>query len=217
MNEAMHIRLAWAGAALGVVLVIGQAFFTIPLRMAEGGGFLFALVFYLSFLSVWANLLAVLVYAGFASARPGLRSVSGPTGRTLAAGPMLFLLFGHAMGLLPMPGAQGLGRVFDIGLHYLAPALFLFWWLNGPHPVPLRWNRAYVMMALPLGYVAWVVGRGLAIDRWPYPFLSLPDLGWGGMLVNIVGFAVAFAVAFLGLIAVSRKLYRKNRWGKIGG
>ncbi|MCC6001180.1 MAG: Pr6Pr family membrane protein [Pararhodobacter sp.] len=217
MNGSLHVRLAWLGAALGVVLVIGQAFFTIPLRMTEGGGFWRALVFYFSFFTIWTNTLAVVVYLAYASALPALRTVAGPTGRTLVAGSMLVVMVTYILLLAPLHHPQGVERLMDTGLHYAAPILFLFWWVVGPHPVPLRWNRAGVMLIWPIGYAVWVVARGLVIDRWPYPFVSLPDLGWGRLLVNFVSITLVFAVVFLALIAVSRTLHQRNRRGMMAG
>ena len=213
MQGSLHVRLAWLGAVLGLALVIGQAFFTIPMRMEEGGGFLFALVFYLSFFTIWTNILAVVVYYAYASGSSGLRALAGPTARTLVAGSMLVVMGVHAVMLAPLYDPQGLERVLDTGLHYVAPLLFLFWWLAGPHPVALRWQRALIMLAWPVGYAVWIVSRGLVIDRWPYPFLTLLDLGWGRMLGNIAGFTLLFALVFLVMIALSRLLHQRNRRG----
>lgn len=217
MNGSTHVRLAWIGAALGVILVIGQAFFIIPVRMAEGGGFWRALVFYFSFFTIWTNTLAVVVYVAYASALPALRTVAGPTARTLIAGSFLVVMAVYAALPAPLYNPQGLERALDTGLHYVAPILFLFWWALGPHPVPLRWSRVSVMMAFPVGYAVWIVSRGLVIDRWPYPFMSLPDLGWGRLLANIAGFTLIFLLVFLALIAVSRALHQRNPRGMMTG
>ena len=213
-NPSWQIRLAWAGVALGLVLLIVQSFYTIPARMAEGGGFWRALVFYLSYFTSWAAILAVLVWFAHASALPGLRTLAGPTARTLVAGAMLMLMGAHAL-LGPPVTPQGFERLLDLALHYLLPLLFLLWWLTGPHPVPLRWQRMTVMLALPVGYAVWIVSRGLAIDRWPYSFMSLPAQGWGGLLANIVIMTALFAFVYAALIAVSRVLHHSRRFGAL--
>ena len=217
MTGSLHVRLAWLGAALGAVLVIAQGFYTIPARMAEGGGIWRALVFYLSFFTIWTNTLLVVIYVAYASALPGLRALAGPTARTLGAGSILLVMVIYAILLSPLNPVTGVERALDTGLHYVAPVLFLVWWALGPHPVPLRWSRAAVMMAWPVGYMVWIIARGLVIDRWPYPFVSLPDLGWGRLVVNLCGLAIVFALVFLALIALSRALHRRNRYGVMAG
>lgn len=197
---------------LALVLLVGQAFFTIPARMAEGGGFWRALVFYMSYFTIWATILAVLVWLAHASARPGLHTLAGPTARTLVAGAMLMLIVGHAAGVAPA-APPGIEQLMAFALHYLLPITFLLWWLLGPHPVPLRWQRMLVMLALPMGYAAWIVARGLVIDRWPYPFLSLPEQGWGGLVFGILVMTALFALAFAALIALSRILHRSRKHG----
>ncbi|MCC5987689.1 MAG: Pr6Pr family membrane protein [Pararhodobacter sp.] len=211
-NPSWQIRLAWAGAVLGLALLIAQAFYTIPARMAEGGGFWRALVFYFSYFTTWAATLAVLVWFAHASARPALHAIAGPTARTLVAGAMMMLIGGHSLLVAPVP-VQGIEWALVLALNYLLPLAFCFWWLFGPHPVPLRWQRLLVMLALPVGYGVWIVSRGLVIDRWPYPFLSLPELGWGGLVFNIVVMTALFAFVYAALIAVSRVMHRSNRHG----
>lgn len=213
MGADWHRKLAWAGFVLGVVLVVLQGAMVIPQRMAEGGGPFRALVFYFSFFTILTNTGVALVYLAVASGRRRLRALAGPTARTMMAGSIFVVMVIYALLLAPITDFRGLMRVLDIGLHYVAPVLYLAWWLAGPHPVRLRWGRAAVMMAYPLGYCAWVLVRGVAIGRWPYPFVSVPDLGWARVLLNMAGLAVLFALVFLAAIAISRALHARSRYG----
>lgn len=215
MRKEWHENLAWAGVALGIFLIVLQGTMVIPARMAEGGGPLRALVFYFSYFTILTNTGLVLVYFAAASGRRRLRFLAGPTARTMMAGSILMVMLVYALVLAPLWNPRGLMLVTDIGLHYLAPVLFLVWWLSGPHPVPLRWERALVMMIYPLGYCVWVIGRGLVIDRWPYPFVHVPDLGWGRVIANFSGMAVVFLLVFLALIALGRVLHGRTRLGRL--
>lgn len=211
-NE-LHKTWAWVGFALGLFLIVLQGTITIPLRMAEGGGPFRALVFYFSFFTIVANTGLVLVYFAVASGRRRLKALAGPTARAMLAGAIAVVMLVYALVLQPLWSPTGLMWWTDLGLHYVAPILYLAWWVAGPHPVRLRWQRAGVMMILPLAYGAWVIVRGLWIGRWPYPFVSLPDLGWGGMLANMAVMLVVFLAAFLAAIAVSRAMHARARYG----
>jgi hypothetical protein len=215
MRNDMHSTIAWAGFALGLFLITLQATQTIPLRMAEGGGFFRALVFFFSFFTILTNLGVTLVYFAAASGRPRLRFLAGPTARTMMAGSILVVMVIYATLLQATWNPQGLMKLTDIGLHYVAPILYLAWWVIGPHPVRLRWDRARVMMLYPLGYLVWVVLRGIAIGRWPYPFVDVASLGWGRVVMNMAGMAILFLVVFLAFIAVSRLLNARSRYGML--
>jgi len=215
MQKDLHDKLAWAGFALGIFLIVLQGTITIPLRMAEGGGPFRALVFYFSYFTILTNTGLVLVYFAAASGRRRLRALAGPTARTLMAGSILVVMVIYALLLAPVWKPEGLMKWTDIGLHYVAPLLYLVWWLSGPHPVPLRWERAAVMMTYPLAYCVWILARGAVIDRWPYPFVSVPDLGWARVIANIAGMAILFLIVFLAFIALTRMLNTRARYGRL--
>jgi len=215
MQKEWHEKLAWAGFALGIFLIVLQGTMAVPARMAEGGGPFRALVFYFSYFTILTNTGLVLVYFAVASGRRRLRFLTGPTARTLMAGSILVVMLIYALLLAPVWDPQGLMLLTDIGLHYLTPVLYLVWWLTGPHPVPLRWDRAGTMMIYPLAYCAWVIGRGVTIGRWPYPFVDVPDLGWARVMANMAGMAIVFLVVFLALIALGRVLHGRTRYGRL--
>ena len=215
MSNETHRRIAWVGMTLGLLLLILQAFITIPLRMTEGGGFFFALVFYFSFFTILTNTGLVRVYAAGLSGWRRLRFLAGPTARTMMAGAILVVMLVYALLLAPLWNPQGLERLLDVGLHYVAPALYLIWWVVGPHPVRLRYGRVLVMMIYPLGYCVWVIARGITIERWPYPFVSVPELGWGQVLMNMAGLALVFVAVYFAAVAIARRLHARARFGHL--
>lgn len=204
-----HRTLALAGVVLGLVVLLWQGAITIPARMAEGGGLLRALVFYLSFLGVLVVLGQVFVWMASARARPVLPWLAGPSARVAMAAAGVVAMLLHA----PLLAAGTGGGAADLALHYLVPLAFLVWWAIGPHPVHLRWSRALPMLAMPVGYAVWVLARGAAIGRWPYPFTSVPDLGWARVVMNLAGLVLVFALVFLAMIAASRVLHGRVRFG----
>lgn len=205
----MHKTLAWAGAALALAVLIWQGAITIPARMAEGGGPFRALVFYFSFLGVVVVTGQMLVWMAAAGGGARLRWLSGPTARAAMAGAGLGLVLVHAPLLAPGTG----GGLADLALHYLVPLAFVVWWVIGAHPVHLRWGRVLPMLALPAGWSLWVLIRGVTIGRWPYPFTAVPDLGWSRVIVNLAGLTLVFALVFLAVIAASRVLHGRARYG----
>lgn len=208
-------RLGWIGVALGLALLIVQGAITIPARMAEGGGPFRALVFYFSFLGIVVLTAQILVWLAALRGTGRLRALGGPTARTMMAGAGAAVMLIHAPLLAPATGATGLAGLVDLGVHYLVPILFLAWWLTGAHPVRLRWGRVLAMLALPVAWSAWILVRGVWIGRWPYPFTSVPDLGWGAVVLNMAGVTLVFALMFLAAIAATRALHSRARYGMV--
>jgi hypothetical protein len=72
-------------------------------------------------------------------------------------------------------------------------------------------------MLYPAGYALWVILRGLVIGRWPYPFVSVPELGWGQVALNMVWMALVFLSAFLIAIALGRLLHARRQGWRVAG
>lgn len=94
------------------------------------------------------------------------------------------------------------GRVADIGLHYLTPALaVLGWLLFGPRP---RIDKATVGWALvfPVLWLAYTLVRGEIADWYPYPFVDVAAEGYAAVLLNCVLVTLLF-LAVCGLLLVA--------------
>jgi len=91
-------------------------------------------------------------------------------------------------------------------LHTVVPLLAVLDWLLFDERGRFRWRYALYWLAFPLGYLAFALLRGLVVDRYPYPFINVNDLGYAGVSVSSLGFAVAFWVLGLLFVAI-------DRWG----
>ena len=91
-------------------------------------------------------------------------------------------------------------------LHTVVPLLAVLDWLLFDERGRFRWRYALYWLAFPLGYLAFALLRGLVVDKYPYPFIDVNGLGYGGVSVSSAGFAVAFWVLGLLFVAI-------DRWG----
>jgi hypothetical protein len=91
-------------------------------------------------------------------------------------------------------------------LHTVVPLLAVLDWLVFDERGRFRWRYALYWLAFPLGYLAFALLRGLVVDRYPYPFIDVGALGYDGVSVSSVGFAVAFWILGLCFVAI-------DRWG----
>lgn len=89
-------------------------------------------------------------------------------------------------------------------LHTVVPLLAVLDWLLFDQRGRFRWRYALYWLAFPLGYLAFALIRGLVVDKYPYPFINVDELGYDGVSVSALAFAVAFWVLGLLFVAIDR-------------
>jgi len=82
----------------------------------------------------------------------------------------------------------------------------------------LRWRNALYWIGYLLAYATFTTIRGavLAEPDYPYGFLDVASLGWGGFLLNVLMYGVGFYVLGLVVVAVDRLLPAKALLGSAG-
>jgi hypothetical protein len=204
----MGKALATFGLALGSFAVLLQAGLTIPLRMANGHGFAEAVVFLLSFFTVLTNIAVVAVYAAslFSAQLGFLAKMNRPLARACVAACIAVVGLVYATVLAKIWAPQGLFWLCDVLLHYVAPLLYLLWWIGFGRDGSLRWSDAPNLLVAPLIYLAYAVIRGSLTGTYPYPFINVAALGVVKAAVNSLIVALAFLAASLLVIALDRIL-----------
>jgi hypothetical protein len=96
-------------------------------------------------------------------------------------------------------------------LHTVVPLLAVLDWLLFDERGRFRWRHALYWLAFPLGYLAFALVRGLVVDKYPYPFINVNELGYAGVSVSSLVFAVAFWVLGLAFVAIDRFARRLSR------
>lgn len=101
---------------------------------------------------------------------------------------------------------QGLFKIADVTLHYIAPALYLFWWLVFGRDGTTAWRDLPLWLAYPLAYLVVGMTRGFATGEFPYPFLNPATSGWGGVAMASLAILALFLGVSAALIAADRLL-----------
>lgn len=89
-------------------------------------------------------------------------------------------------------------------LHTVVPLLAVLDWLLFDERGRFRWRHALYWLAFPLGYLTFALVRGLVVDKYPYPFINVDELGYDGVSVSSLAFAVAFWILGLLFVAIDR-------------
>ena len=115
---------------------------------------------------------------------------------------------GFAMAAVQRDLVQAVGNQL---LHTVVPLLAVLDWLLFDARGRYRWRYALYWLAFPLGYLAFALVRGLVVDRYPYPFIDAQTLGYGGVAVSTVVFAIAFWILGAIFVLIDRALAGRLR------
>ncbi|WP_366930470.1 Pr6Pr family membrane protein [Mesorhizobium sp.] len=150
-----------AGLVAGLIGLVLQFAITIPASMAAGRGLLGSIVFYFSFFTILTNVAAVLVHASLVSPAgyAWLPAFAGKRMRAGVAVAMTLVLIVYATVLARLWAPEGLFFVCDVLLHYVAPLIFVLWWLIASADGSTRWRDISRWMIYPLAYLAYVLIR----------------------------------------------------------
>lgn len=168
----------------------------------------------LSYFTVWSNILVLVV--AYLLWRDPLRR--GPAFSLFRLASLVMItLTGviYALVLAPLWNPTGWQRVADETLHYTVPILAVVSFLVvGPRP-RFSTRTLWASVSIPLLYIAYTLIRspfitytqdGQTRHWYPYHFVDVDDLGYGRVLLNIVGLLLLLlAVAGLYLY-LDRKL-----------
>jgi hypothetical protein len=96
----------------------------------------------------------------------------------------------------------GAAMVADMVTHDVVPILYFVYWLVFVQKSGLVWMMPFAWLSYPIAYVGYALVRGASTGRYPYPFLSVIDLGVEAVLFNSVLLAAVFFLigeAFVGI------------------
>lgn len=211
MGRAFGLLVAvvgWASLILQLYLIVSGKGIQVP---GYEPTLLTRIVNFFSYFTILSNTLAALL-ATMAVLGPqsGLgRFFARPVVAATVAMAMIVTGLIYALVLSHLWQPVGLQYVADSGLHYVMPPLFTLYWLTVVPRDSLGLANVPSMLIYPLVYVVYSLIRGAITGWYPYPFLSVKDLGWGQVIVNMIGIAVLFAVIGAILAGLDRLLKRK--------
>ncbi len=156
-------------------------------------------------------LAVVMTWAGISS----LRRAPQPPG-WLKGGVTLFLAITGLVAAFVLEPEAADAPTLTLGLtagqveHQLNPVLaVLDFLLLDPHR-RMRWRYAWWWLTYLVAYVVVTTVRGTVWDLgYPYGFIDLGELGWGGLLLNVLVYGVGFAALGLVIILLDRRLPKR--------
>jgi hypothetical protein len=194
---AVGALLGWFALALQLYLMLVQAL---------GPEKLGAVITYFSFFTILTNILTASVWTAVAlQPREGWRqwlcrpSVQAATAVYIAIVGMVYQLL-----LRQLWNPQGAQWVADVLLHSIIPVGFVLYWLLFAPRAGLSWKDAVVWLIYPGVYLAYILARGAVSGLYPYPFVDVNVLGYGGVMARAAGLLLVFLGMGLLVVAVGR-------------
>ncbi len=196
--------IAWFALLLQLNLSVGMT-------AASGKPALMGIVIYLGYFTVLTNLfVALALLLPLVAPDSGIgRFAARPTVQGCAVTSILVVGIGYHLLLRHVWNPQGMQWIADMLLHYVMPILFFLHWLLVLPGHRLAWSAPLVWCVYPVGYIVYALVRGEVLQSYPYPFIDVTTLGYGGALLNAFGLLVCFVVLGLILVAVSNARARR--------
>jgi hypothetical protein len=111
------------------------------------------------------------------------------------------------------------GTLYNDLLHIIAPIMAVLDWLLFDVHGRFHWRYALQWLSYPLLYLAFVLIRGVLVTgpfvfpyvHYPYGFLDVDTIGYGGVAINTLIYGVAFWLIGLVFVGIDRLLARFTR------
>jgi hypothetical protein len=195
---------AAVGALLGWFALVLQLY--LMLAQSPGPEWLGAVINYFSFFTILTNILTASVFTAVAFqpkdgwgkwlCRP---SVQAATAVYIAIVGMVYQLL-----LRQLWNPQGAQWVADVLLHSIVPVGYVVYWLLFAPRVGLSWKDSVTWLIYPGAYLVYILGRGAVSGLYPYPFVDVKVLGYGGVLARAGLLLLVFLGMGLLVVAVGR-------------
>jgi hypothetical protein len=194
------------GALLGWFALLLQLYLMLVQSPAGAMAMVGTVITYFSFFTILTNLLVAVVFTAtvFSSGTGWGQFFLRPSVQAATAAYIAIVGITYSLLLRQLWNPQGLQRVADVILHDVIPVGYVLYWLLFAPRSELRWKDALGWLVYPAVYAVYVMARGAVSGLYPYPFMDVNVLGYGGVLAHAAVFLLVFLGIGLLVVAVGR-------------
>jgi hypothetical protein len=200
-----------AGIALTALVAVIIQYFTFI--AGSEIGLLGASIRYFSYFTILTNSLVAIGWGAHAlHPQSALGRIFGRDDvRTAVTGYIVLVGVVYHLLLAADHDPQGIQWFANELLHTVVPAIVFLEWLLGSSERTARYVQAFAWQLYPMAYTAYSLIKGAVTGFYPYPFLDVNTLGYGGVAMQLAGMIVAFTLTSLAFIAIGRLQARLMR------
>jgi hypothetical protein len=200
--------LTWLGLAVGIGGLLLQFVLSMQAYLANGRDIPGALGAFFAYYTILTNIALVLIYASEVLPSPLLNIFRNPIVRGSMAACIALVSIYVFFVLRFLYVLAGPLQLADTLLHYVAPLLYLLWWLIAQPHGQLRWPHLPVMLVPTFVYFIAIMARGIWVQEYPYPFMEVGEFGYGGVLLSALNMTLGLAILAAIVIAADKVLSR---------
>jgi hypothetical protein len=200
---AVGALLGWFALALQLYLMLVQSL--VPERLGT-------MITFFSFFTILTNILTASVFTAVAFhpkhgwgkwlCRP---SAQAATAVYIAIVGMVYQLL-----LRQLWNPQGAQWVADVLLHSMVPVGYVVYWLLFAPRAGLSWKDSVTWLIYPGVYLVYVLARGAVSGLYPYPFVDVNVLGYGGVLARSGLLMLVFLGMGLLVVAIGQRVRARS-------
>ncbi len=195
MSSMLVALVAWATVALQVFITSSEA---------VEGALVGDLVTLFSYFSLLTNL-GIALFMTYATFNPDGFANRASWRAAIALYITIVALVFHIV-LAPTMTFEGLRVYTNIGLHSAVPALYLIDWAFFAPKASLHIKDPLKWLIFPFLYCIYSMGRGAVVGWYPYFFLDPVKLGYGSVMLNILGLVILFYIIGLMIFWLGKRL-----------
>lgn len=198
------MRYARGAIALTALVAVGIQYVTF--LSASELGLAGSTIRYFSYFTIWTNLMIAIGWgtqAGLPQSRLG-QLFGRDDVRTAATSYIVLVGITYHALLAAQYNPEGLQLFADILLHTVVPLAVFAEWLFGSGKRDARFAQVPGWQVYPVIYTAYTLIKGAITDFYPYPFLDVATLGYGGVAIQLAGLIVFFTLTSLALVAIGK-------------
>lgn len=195
-------------ALLGFIGLLIQGFFSIGRRLEQGHSFVYGLQHFFSYFSILTNLsVAVLLasYVLFPESRLTRWFKQSANNAAILLYILIVGLIFYAL-LYSYSRSTGWDLLGTHLIHGFVPIAYFLLWLSYFRKGDLRYQLSLKWLAAVLVYFVYVLIRGYFLNVYPYFFVNVEKLGYGGVGLYAVGIALFFILVGLLIIVVDKRI-----------
>jgi hypothetical protein len=208
-GKTKQIYLA-IGAVIGWFAVAAQLYLHIIYRSTSVPEAVFR---FFSYYTILTNILVAVCFSVvLMKPESGLgKFFSLPKVLTAVAAYIVFVGIAYYLLLRPPSAPDRLQSVVNALLHSFIPLYFILYWMRFVSKTALEWKDVFRWVIYPVSYLLYVLIRGAFSGFYPYPFLSVSNIGYRHVILNNIGLITAFLILSLSFVGIGKLMSRSAR------
>jgi hypothetical protein len=191
------------GSVIGWFAVSAQLYLQITYRLTSVPEAVFR---FFSYYTILTNILVALCFSVLLLIPESDfgKFFSRPKVLTAVGAYIVFVGIAYHLLLRHLSTSEGLQVFVNELLHSFIPLFFILYWMKFVSKTELEWKDVLHWVIYPVVYLLYILIGGVFSGFYPYPFMSVNNIGYRRVILNDGGLITAFLVLSLLFVAIGK-------------